>query len=191
MTVLDPSREMLQRAREALSSESKAVRDQVRLISGRGEDAPRILGRGSFDAVLCHGVLLYLEDPRPLVRALAEISRPGAVISILTKNAGALATRPALEGRYRDAIVAFDSDRDLGRYGAVTRGDTVSELSHMLEGCGVELARWYGVRVFTDHLEDHPPGPDLPEILEVEWEAGRRDPYRNVARLMHVIGRKK
>lgn len=46
------------------------------------------------------------------------------------------------------------------------------------------------VRVFTDHLGDRMPGGDLPEVLELEWEAGRREPYRSVARLVHLVGRK-
>jgi hypothetical protein len=28
-------------------------------------------------------------------------------------------------------------------------------------------------------------------VLDLEWEAGRRDPYRSVARLIHLVGRKK
>ncbi len=55
---------------------------------------------------------------------------------------------------------------------------------------GIELVQWYGVRVFTDHLDDRSPGPNLPGIPELEWEAGRRDPYRSVARLLHLVGRK-
>jgi S-adenosylmethionine-dependent methyltransferase len=47
------------------------------------------------------------------------------------------------------------------------------------------------VRVFTDHLGDRMPGEDLPEVLDLEWEAGRREPYRSVARLVHLVGRKK
>jgi hypothetical protein len=31
------------------------------------------------------------------------------------------------------------------------------------------------------------PGEDLPEVLELEWEAWRRDPYGSVAQL---VGRK-
>ncbi len=42
---------------------------------------------------------------------------------MLTKNASALAMRPALEGRFGDALAALETDRDLGRLGAVTRGD--------------------------------------------------------------------
>jgi hypothetical protein len=85
------------------------------------------------------------------------VGRRGIGVSVLTKNAAALAARPALEGRYRDALDALAADRDLGRLGAVTRGDTVKGLSEMLDGVGISVERWYGVRVFTDHLGDRPP----------------------------------
>lgn len=188
--VLDPSEEMLQKARQTLDAEEEAVRDRVELVSGVGENGPCIFGRDAFDAVLCHGVLIYLENPDPLIEALAAIARPGAVISILTKNAEALAMRPALEGRYKDALNSFDSNRETNRLGIDTGTDTIPELSRKLEKCGVELEQWYGVRVFTDHLDDRPPGPELPYVLEAEWEAGRRDPYRGVAHLVHLVGRK-
>ncbi|MGB3681023.1 MAG: methyltransferase domain-containing protein [Rubrobacteraceae bacterium] len=189
VTILDPSEEMLRKARQTLTTEDEAVSDRVELVSGVGEDAPRIFGAESFDAVLCHGVLIYLA-PDPLIEALSSIARPGAVISILTKNADALAMRPALEGRYKETLASFDSGRETNRLGLDTRTDTVPELSAKLERYSIELEQWYGVRVFTDHLDDRSPGPDLPEVLEAEWEAGRRDPYRGVARLVHLVGRK-
>lgn len=190
VTILDPSGKMLREARDTLSSGDEATCERVRLVRGTGEDAPDILEGQSFDAVLCHGVMMYLEDPGPIVRALAAVARPGAFVSVLFKNADALAMRPGLEGRYRDAVCAFDSDRDRGGHGAVTRGDTVAGVSGMFREHGIEPVQWYGVRVLTDHLGNFPPGPDLPEIIEAEWEAGRRDPYRSVARLVHLIGRK-
>jgi S-adenosylmethionine-dependent methyltransferase len=166
------------------------VRRRVRLVEGAGERAHKILDGEQFDAVLCHGVLPYLEDPYPLIRALATVARPGAVVSVLAKNASALAVRPALEGRYKDALAAFDADRDLGRLGAVTRGDMVAGLCRLFERDGVEPLQWYGVRVFTDHLGDRLPDANLPDIVRLEWEAGRRDPYRHLARLIHLIGRR-
>ena len=42
------------------------------------------------------------------------------------------------------------------------------------------MVQWYGVRVFTDHLGDQSPGSELSDYLQVEWEAGRRDPYRSM-----------
>lgn len=190
VTLLDSSRTMLRETRRVLASEEEVVRRRVRLIEGAGEQALAFLDGGSFDAVLCHGVLPYIENPYPLIQALASLGRPGAIVSVLAKNAAALVVRPALEGRYKDALAAFDADRDLGRLGAVTRGDTVADLSTLFGRAGIEPVRWYGVRVFTDHLGDRPPEANLRDVMQLEWEAGQRDPYRSVARLIHLIGRR-
>lgn len=188
--ILEPSEEMLRKARQTLDAEDETVRKRVELVNGVGEDATRIFGKEAFNVVLCHGVLIYLDNPDPLIEALSNIARPGAIISILTKNADALAMRPALKGRYKEALDLFDSDREINRLGMSTATDRIPELSMKLEKYGVALEQWYGVRVFTDHLDDRPTGPDLPDVLEAEWEAGRRDPYRSVARLVHLVGRK-
>ena len=182
---------MLAEARKRLAEEEEKVRNRVRLVEGKGERAHQTLGGETFDAVLCHGVLMYLEDPRPMIRALSALLLPGGVASVLTKNTAALAMRPALEGRYQDALASLEADRDIGRLGVITRGDTVDGLFAAFGEAGVETLGWYGVRVFTDHLGEKMPGDDLPAMLELEWEAGRRDPYRSVARLIHVLGRKK
>jgi len=163
----------------------------MRLVEGTGERAPETLGGETFDAVLCHGVLMYLEDPRPMIHALSALPRPGGIVSVLAKNATALAMRPALEGRYQDALTSLKVERDRGRLGVITRGDTVEDLYGAFRENDVEALRWYGVRVFTDHLGERMPGADLPEVLELEWEAGLREPYRSVARLIHLLGRKK
>jgi S-adenosylmethionine-dependent methyltransferase len=78
VTILDPSPAMLREAERVRASEGGDVRRRVRLVEGEGERAAEILGRAAFDAVLCHGVLMYLEDSRPMIKALAVIARPGA-----------------------------------------------------------------------------------------------------------------
>jgi S-adenosylmethionine-dependent methyltransferase len=190
VTIIDPSPKMLAEASQRLAGEEAGVRRRVRLVGGTGERAHESLGGETFDAVLCHGVLMYLEDPGPMIHALSVLLRPGGVVSVLAKNATALAMRPALEGRYQDALSSMKAERDRGRLGVITRGDTVEDLYGRFREAGVEEVWWYGVRVFTDHLGDRMPGEDLPEVLELEWEAGQRDPYRSVARLIHLVGRK-
>jgi ubiquinone/menaquinone biosynthesis C-methylase UbiE len=66
VTLLDPSRAMLREARGIIESEEEDTRRRVRLVEGAGERASEILGGFPFDAVLCHGLLPYLEDPYPL-----------------------------------------------------------------------------------------------------------------------------
>lgn len=41
---------------------------------------------------------------------------------------------------------------------------------------GFESVAWYGIRVMSDHLLDAP-GAELADLLPVEIEAARRDPY--------------
>lgn len=189
VTILDPSPEMLAEARRRLATEGNGARDRVTLVRGLGERAAEALDGETFDAALCHGVLMYLEDPRPMIGALTALARPGGVVSVLAKNASALAVRPALEGRYRDALKALRTDRDPGRMGVVTRGDTLEDLRKAFRENGLRTVEWYGLRVFVDHLGDVMPDENLPEILALEWEAGRKEPYRSMARLIHVVGR--
>lgn len=190
VAILDPSPKMLAEAERRLEPEGGEVRERVWLVEGYGERAREVLGGETFDAALCHGVLMYLDEPRTMIRALSDLTRPGGVVSVLAKNAAALAARPALEGRYHDALNVLRADQDRGRMGVVTRGDTVESVRSAFEEAGLEFVGWYGLRVFIDHLGDAMPGEDLPEILELEWEAGGREPYRSVARLIHVVGKK-
>ena len=185
VTVIDPSERMHASAAEALGSEPVAVRARVRLVKATGEEAPAVIGAAEFDAVLCHGVLMHLPDPRPMITALAALARPGAVVSLLAKNREALAMRAALEGRWRDALAALDASCDVGGLGVSTRGDSITALSSLMTSTGIEPLTWYGVRIFTDHVGDRAPGPDAADVIALEWQAGRRDPYRAVARLVH------
>ena len=190
VTILDPSQDMLARARRNLELETPEVGARVEVVQSYGEDASSLLGAASFDAVLCHGVLMYLDDPRPLLGDIGNLARSGGMVSLLAKNGAALAMRSALEGRFMEALDALTSDRDVGGLGVSTRGDTIEGLTTALEATGVEVQEWFGIRIFTDHLGSQPPGEDAEAILRVEEAASRRDPYRSVGRLLHVIGRK-
>jgi len=191
VTIADPSPAMLERAGQALADEPPEVRDRVRLVRCDGEDAPAVLGE-IFDGVLCHGVVMYLEDPDPFVGALSALAAPGGVVSIVAKNADVLAARPAQEGRWADALAAFDSERQVNGLGIDTRADRIDDLSALLTRHGVDPVAWYGVRLFTDAWAPDRRAQDPDEVvLAVELEASRRDPYRRLSRLFHLVGTKR
>lgn len=133
---------------------------------------------------------MYLPSTEPIVEVLAGLVRPGGIVSLIAKNGEGLAMRAALERRYADAIALFDASADLGRVGVKTRGDSLVSLTEMFERQGLRLTAWYGIRVFTDHLGDEPPGDDAELAVEAEWRAGKTDPYRRIARLFHLIGQR-
>jgi SAM-dependent methyltransferase len=189
VSIVDPSPAMLAKAAEALRREEPAVQHRVRLVEASGEQAPEVLAGRTFDAVLCHGVLIYVEQPEPLVAALCALAAPGGVVSIVAQNAKTFAVRPALEGRWADAPAAFDARREVGILGLETRADTLEELTALLADHGVDRLAWYGVWLFTDGWTREVPPDSLDDVLAVELEASRRDPYRQLSRLFHLVGR--
>jgi SAM-dependent methyltransferase len=193
VTLLDPSPAMLDKARQRLQRLPAEVRRRVRLLPADGEHAGEAVHGEHFDAVLCHGVLGYLEHPEPLIDQLCRCTAPGGVVSIMAGNAQAMAVRPALEQRWEDALAAFDARTEVGVLGVPTRADTVEELRGLLRSRGVEPLRWYGVWLFVDWLEfggaTVDPG-DARRVAAVEVEASRRAPYRGLSRVFHLVGRK-
>ena len=66
VTIVDPSPAMLKQADQP-AAEDAAVARRIRLLEANGEVAPEVLEGQTFGAVLCHGVLMYLDDPEPMV----------------------------------------------------------------------------------------------------------------------------
>jgi S-adenosylmethionine-dependent methyltransferase len=189
VTVVDPSAAMLAKAEQRLAAEPAEVRDRVHLVEADGREADRATGGERFGAVLCHGVLMYLDDPAPMVQALCRSVEPGGLVSVMALNAGTLAVRPALERRWADALAGFDAVREVGVLGTDTRADTLEGLSALLRRGGVEPDAWYGVWLFTDWLELPVETTDVAAVAAVELEASLRDPYRQLSRVFHLIGR--
>jgi SAM-dependent methyltransferase len=193
VTVLDPSPAMLDKARERLQRLPAEARRRVTLVRADGENAADAVSGRRFAAVLCHGVLGYQDRPEPLVDQLCRCAAAGGVVSIMTGNAKAMAVRPALERRWDDALTAFDARTEIGVLGVPGRADTVEELGELLRRRGVEPLDWYGVWLFVDWLgfsgAEVDPG-DAKQVAAVELEAARRDPYRQLSRVFHLVGRK-
>ncbi|MFJ5528574.1 class I SAM-dependent methyltransferase [Streptomyces sp. NPDC093261] len=201
VTGLEQNPRMLAVAREALSGEPEGIRERMRIIEGDGRDTGVHFLPGSFDVVLCHGVLMYVDEPDPLLAGLARMLAPGGLLSLLVRNGDALAMRPGLSGNWDTALASFgttacsptpDSARAGGSpspLGPGVRADRLATLTATLAGIGAPLHAWYGVRVFTDTAPDDAPLPaDVERLLAAEERAGRTDPYRGVAALLHLCG---
>ncbi|MGW7421003.1 class I SAM-dependent methyltransferase [Streptomyces sp. NPDC054813] len=180
---------MIAAAREVLAGEPEGIRERVRIVEGDGRDTGVHFLPGSFDLVLCHGVLMYVEEPDALLAGLARMLAPGGLLSLLVRNADALAMRPGLSGDWTGAMGAFDTVSYRNRLGLEVRADRLATLTAALAGIGAPLHSWYGVRVFTDTAADGAgPPADLETLLAAEERAGRTDPYRAVAALLHLCG---
>ncbi|MEU7829233.1 MULTISPECIES: methyltransferase domain-containing protein [unclassified Nonomuraea] len=183
VTALDASSDLLGLLKERVEPEMA-----IEVVHAPAERLGELFGPGSFDVVLCHGVLMYFDDPDPLLTAMAAVLASGGVLSLLVRNGDALAMRPGMTGDWAAAREAFDADAYTNRLGVRARADRLDDLTRRLAVRGLGVLQWYGVRVLTDLAADDAPLPDdLDLLLECEERAGSSDPYRRVAPLTHVI----
>jgi S-adenosylmethionine-dependent methyltransferase len=113
---LDLSEELLESARQAVAREPEEVRQRVTFVSGDmlilGDDHV-----GGYDLVCCHGVAMYLQSLEAATLALVRAARPGALVSLLTRNRASIAMRAGLSGNLSSALASFDAryyDNKLG-----------------------------------------------------------------------------
>ena len=197
VTLLDSSPAMLDKAQQRLQRLPGEAQRRVRLVQADGRNADGAVDGQRFAGVLCHGVLGYLEQPEPVVTQLCRCAAAGGIVSIMTGNAKTGAVRPALERRWDDALASFDVRTEIGVLGVQGRADTVEELSDLLRSRDVEPLRWYGVWLFVDWLEfsgatlDPTDSQQVAATAAVELEASRRDPYRQLSRVFHLLGRRR
>ena len=197
VTGVDASADLLARFERDLAAEPAEVRARVRVERGLIEHWAERTVVSPVAAVLCHGVLMYQADPDPVLRAVAGLTAPGGMVSLLVRNGDALAMRPGLLSDWAACAAAFGSDRYANRIGVTARADRLADLTGRLAGHGLELTAWYGVRVFTDVDPETASDADPPEaladlaaLLDCEERAGRTDPYRGVAAMAHLIARR-
>lgn len=191
VTAIDPSRKMLEAASTAARQLSRAERSRLslRLIDDRS--AMSLLSESQFDVVLCHGVLMYQQDERAFLRRICAFVRPGGILSLLTRNAAALSYRAASEGNYQEAMRLLSGARvSKGRLGVDAGAHSVGQLKGALDSNKMRLENWFGVKIFSDGLAGSIRREDLDALLQLEVAASRQDPYRQTARLVHLVARR-
>ncbi|MDQ6838057.1 MAG: methyltransferase domain-containing protein [Actinomycetota bacterium] len=187
VTGVDLSEELLGTARASTAHEADEVKGRLRFEHGDlldlGDDYA-----GRFDVVCCHGVAMYLPSLTDTVAAVIGATRPGGLVSVLTRNRTGLAMRSGMTGDKTNTLEAFDARYyrnrlDIDR----VRADEPDEVRAAVESAGGDRIAWYGVRLFADHWGTVEVPEDFSVIVDAEAEAGSRDPYRAVAALTHTV----
>ncbi len=186
--VVDPSPDALaaldRRARES------GVADRVTGQQGELSSLLDVTGPASVDIVLCHGVLEVVDDSAAALATIAEVLRPGGVLSLLVAQRHAAVVARAMAGHFQQARAMLDSTSSTGRSG---RRFTHDEITSLLSGADFELSSVHGVRVFADlvpgSLLDLEPGATQ-ALLELEQAVAERPEYLPLATQLHVIARR-
>src|SRR5579863_9174193 len=97
VTLLDASAPMLDLAERA--AREAGVTERTALKHGDAAQLATLFDAGSFDLILCHNILEYVDDPGAVLRGAARTLRvPSGILSLLVRNQAGEVLKAAIQG---------------------------------------------------------------------------------------------
>ena len=192
VTQLDASQAMLDIAKRTVEEAGVTI-----AVTSRHGDAVHVTGlldAASFDVVLCHNLLEYVEDPIAVLRGAARLLRgTSAILSIVVRNQAGEVLKAAIQAgdleaaeRNLTAEWGFES-----LYGERVRLFTSAGVEAILNAQYLTVIAHRGIRVVADYL---PPqvsrNAGYERIFELERKLGKLDEFAAIARYTHYLARR-
>lgn len=181
VTVIDPSLDALASLQRRTTE--RRLADRLRGVQGDASELVSLVGAGSTDVMVCHRTLEVIDDPSTALAAMAEVVRPGGVLSVVIPLRRAVVLSQALQGHIDAALQALDDP---------TRFDP-DEVAALIEAAGFTVQDISGVGTLASHV---PPAvvegqPRLAaQLYELESRISRDHAFRAIAPWAHIFARR-
>ncbi|HKM67620.1 MAG TPA: methyltransferase domain-containing protein [Candidatus Acidoferrum sp.] len=189
VTLLDSSPAMLNMAKR--TAQEAGVTDKVVLQNGDATQLASFFHTRSFDVILCHNVLEYLDDPGVVLRGAVRLMRgSSAILSVLVRSQTGEVLKSVLQtgdlAAAEHKLTAEWGQESL--YGGRVRLFTSEALEAILKNAPLTINVRRGVRVIADYLPAHiSRSAEYERIFALERKLGKRREFFGVARYMHCL----
>jgi len=192
VTLLDPSPEMLDISHSVVRE--AGISERTTLKQGDASQLANLFEAGSFDLILCHNVLEFVEDPNCVLHDAARALRDSsAIVSVLVRSQAGEVMKAALQAG--DLVTA---EKNLSAawgqeslYGGKVRLFQPDGLENTLRAASLATVARRGVRIIADYL---PPqisrSAEYERIFDLERQLGSRPEFAAVARYTHCLARR-
>jgi ubiquinone/menaquinone biosynthesis C-methylase UbiE len=189
VTLLDSSATMLALAERTMVE--AGVSDKITVARGDAAQLADIFQTGSFDIILCHSLLEYVDDPGAVLRGAARVMRDSsAILSILVRNQAGEVLKAALQTGDLAAAV-HNLTAEWGKeslYGGRVRLFSPEALEAILKDASLTINARRGVRVVADYLPAQiSRSAEYERIFALERKLGKRREFFGVARYLHCL----
>jgi S-adenosylmethionine-dependent methyltransferase len=184
VTLLDSSAEMLDIAKSA--AQEAGVTRMIALKHGDAAQLARLFPTESFDVILCHNILEYVDEPCAVLRSAARRLRDSsATLSVLVRNQAGEVLKAAIQSgdlaAAENNLTAEWGQESL--YGSSVRLFQSDSLRTMLKAASLAIIAERGVRVVADYLPSRVSrDAEYERIFELERKLGSRPEFATVAR---------
>jgi S-adenosylmethionine-dependent methyltransferase len=192
VTLLDESLPMLDIAQHA--AREAGVEGKVTLQHGDACQLASLFPSDSFDVILCHNILEYVEAPGLVLRtATRALRNTSSILSLLTRNQLGEVLKAAIkDGDLAVAERSITSEWGYeSLYGGTVRLFSSANLRDLLTGASLEAEAVRGVRVVSDYLPAESSGNNEYEhILDLELKLGGLPEFAAIARYTQCLVRR-
>ncbi|MCC5854966.1 MAG: methyltransferase domain-containing protein [Idiomarina sp.] len=180
---LDASEEMVCEAqkRHVAAGLNESYQYRVGSIQSLASDSTQ------YDLVLCHAVLEWLTDPAQALELLTNKVKVGGWFSLMFYNRAAKVMANMVYGNH-DYVASGLLVKKKVRFSPQSPLE-ISEVEQWCERAGLTLFTHSGVRCFHDYLKE-PSRVNEQQLLELELQYSRQEPYRPLGRYQHFLLRK-
>lgn len=147
---------------------------------------------GSFDMIICHNVLEYIDDKANVVRELARVLKPGGFISLAKHNRnGRVMQMAVLLDDFEKVNSLLDGEDSMAaKFGAIRYYDD----SDVIKWCPeLYIEKNNGIRTFWDlqqNQEKHSDEEWQEKMMQLEMRVSEMQDFINVAFFHHLIIKK-
>ena len=192
VALLDSSPEMLELAQRA--AQQAGVAQRIALKHGYAAQLRNLFGAGSFDLILCHNILEYVDDPHAVLAGAARLLRNrSSIISVLVRNqAGEVLKAAIKDGDLEAAEQSLTADwGNESLYGGRVRLFTAENLRSLMRAATLTVTAECGVRVLSDYLPSSVArDEEYRRIFKLERRLGRRPEFAPVGRYTQCLAQR-
>ena len=146
----------------------------------------------SFDMIICHNVLEYIDDKESVVHELTRVLKPGGFISLVKHNRnGRVMQMAVLLDDFLKANSILDGENSTAsKFGAIR----YYEDSDVTKWCrDLYIDKTYGIRTFWDlqqNQEKHSDEEWQEKMIQLEMRVSEMPDFINIAFFHHLIVKK-
>jgi S-adenosylmethionine-dependent methyltransferase len=192
VTLLDSSPAMLELAKQAARAAGAAA--NIMLRHGDAAQIADVLTGESFDLILCHNVLEFLDEPAAVLQSVAQAMRDStATLSVLVRNRAGEVFKSAIQtGDLAAAEHCLTAEWGTeALFGSPVRLFAPDSLRAALRGTPLTVIAERGVRVVSDYLTPTVlRDGEYARILALERKLGGRPEFAAVARYTQYLIRR-
>lgn len=182
VTAIEPSEEMLSNAWK--DHEYRQIVGDMNAVSAFEDE--------SFDMVICHNVLEYIDDKEAVVKALTRVLKKDGVLSIAKHNrAGRVMQMAVLLDDFEKANALLDGENSTAsKFGAIRYYEDDDIIKWAPE---LMVSEVFGIRTFWDlqqNQEKHGDENWQDKMMQLEMRVAQIPAYKEIAFFHHLLLKK-